>query len=234
MKSYIIRIKDHKESELCAEQCLKSSRSVGNEFETLLFDAVTPETLDQELLKHQVHWNYPWDKPELDINSGLIKSPYTTAYPTKRVACFMSHYELWKECASGDQTFLIQEHDSWWIKKLSLDEFNTLSYNIIGINHPQGATRRWQMYHQGIQESIDTRPVVPVPMVDEYQVPQGLAGNSAYIIKPEGAKKLLELTKTFGAWPNDALMCRQLLRGKLGVSKTYYTTIQKQHSTTTL
>ena len=44
---------------------------------------------------------------------------------------------------------------------------------------------------------------------------------------------MIKLTKEHGAWPNDALMCRQLIFG-LGVTKTYYTKIQRIKSTTTL
>ena len=44
---------------------------------------------------------------------------------------------------------------------------------------------------------------------------------------------MVELTKEYGAWPNDALMCRQLIF-KLGVTKTYYTKTQGTKSSTTL
>ena len=63
-------------------------------------------------------------------------------------------------------------------------------------------------------------------------IAQGIGGNSAYYIKPEGAKKLLELVDEYGAWPNDALMCHQLV-ANLGVTKTHYTTVQRLPSTTT-
>ena len=72
-----------------------------------------------------------------------------------------------------------------------------------------------------------------VPYVDsDRQVPQGLAGNSAYIIKPTGANHLIGLVKEYGLWPNDAIMCRQLVTG-LGVTKKFYTNTQKLKSTTT-
>ena len=64
-------------------------------------------------------------------------------------------------------------------------------------------------------------------------VPQGLACNSAYVIKPSGAKKMIELTKEHGMWPNDALMCKQLI-STLGVTRNFYSTIQGLRSTTTL
>ena len=73
----------------------------------------------------------------------------------------------------------------------------------------------------------------PVPTIDEFNVPQGLAGNSAYIIKPAGANTMLKLSKEHGMWPNDALMCKQLVPN-LGVTRSFYTRIQGLRSTTTL
>ena len=40
--------------------------------------------------------------------------------------------------------------------------------------------------------------------------PDGLAGNSAYLLKPWAAEDLVMAFKTYGVWPNDATMCRQL------------------------
>ena len=73
----------------------------------------------------------------------------------------------------------------------------------------------------------------PIPTVDDYNIPQGLAGNSAYIIKPGGAKKMLDAVKEYGMWPNDALMCKQLIK-KMGVTKELYTRVQGLPSSTTL
>jgi GR25 family glycosyltransferase involved in LPS biosynthesis len=70
-------------------------------------------------------------------------------------------------------------------------------------------------------------------VIDEEHIPQGIAGNSAYIMKPSGAKKMLDLVAQFGLWPNDAIMCRQLVP-TLGVTKTFFTGVQGLPSTTTL
>ena len=72
----------------------------------------------------------------------------------------------------------------------------------------------------------------PAPYIDDLKVPQGLAGNSAYIIKPSGAIKMLKLVEEYGLWPNDAIMCKQLIPN-LYVTRKFYTTIQNLKSTTT-
>jgi len=68
--------------------------------------------------------------------------------------------------------------------------------------------------------------VVEAPWVDDdHHVPQGLAGASAYIITPAGALAAIRLVERFSGWPNDALLCRQLLPGMLGVTTTYHTRV---------
>lgn len=46
-----------------------------------------------------------------------------------------------------------------------------------------------------------------------------------------GAKKMLNLVAEYGLWPNDAIMCRQLVPN-LGVTKEYYTKVLGFGSTT--
>ena len=93
------------------------------------------------------------------------------------------------------------------------------------------ATRKSKLYHDKILESPSF--FQPVPTIDEFNVPQGLAGNSAYVMKPRGAQKMLDLAKEHGMWPNDALMCKQLIP-EIGVTRNFYTRIQGLRSTTTL
>ena len=116
---------------------------------------------------------------------------------------------------------------------MNLDILRSSKHAIIGINNPIGATRRAAIFASEVLNSKNA-DVADVPKIDEENIPQGLAGNSAYYITPRGAEKLLELVKNFGAWPNDAIMCRQLMPKYLGVLKSYCTTIQKVQSTTSL
>jgi hypothetical protein len=74
-----------------------------------------------------------------------------------------------------------------------------------------------------------------VPIIDEpteLPLPMGLAGNSAYIIRPHMAKRLLDEVVRVGMWPNDAVMCRQMFRD-LKVVYPYITTVVRGGSTTT-
>ena len=44
--------------------------------------------------------------------------------------------------------------------------------------------------------------------------------------------KLIAAVEEYGLWPNDAIMCRQLIK-KLGVTRKFYTLVQGLPSTTT-
>lgn len=228
MKTVCITIKGNKVSELGYSRLVESSKQIGNDFEVLKWNAITPDTVDDFMTNSGLIWNYPWKITYEDKKIGLIKSPYTTANPKARIACACSHYVLWFESAMTDRTMLIMEHDALFINKLDFNPNDTKA-TIIGINSPIGATRKASLFDKIVQENTQQFQLVPV--IDDEKIPQGLAGNSAYIIKPEGAKKMLSLVENYGLWPNDALMCRQLVP-KLGVTKKYYTKVQGLQSTT--
>ena len=118
---------------------------------------------------------------------------------------------------------------------------------ICGINDPRGATRKGNIFDMKLQIGIGSIQsedknnsnkkigLVTVPYVDDpgdTPLPSGLPGNSAYIIKPWAAKKLLEKTSEIGIWPNDALMCRQFFPW-LQHHFPYFTKVQGSSSTTT-
>lgn len=226
LEAHCIRIQDNPTSIKGFDKLVQTSFNVGNEFSINIFDAITPDNKHQE----EVFWTWPWIGEEMCLRSGLIKKAYPTVDPRKRIACFYSHYNLWKMSIEKNKPILVLEHDAMFIKKLDLSILDK-PYDIIGINSPIGATRRAQAFDQ-IVRSNKPDTVVSTPRIDDPFVPQGIAGNSAYIVKPAGAKALISKVKELGAWPNDALMCYQNIK-RLGVSTTYYTQVQGLPSTTT-
>jgi len=232
MKSYIIAIPNHKESQLAANKCIRSSEEVNNDFKITKFEAITPDRVDDIIKSENIKWNYPWEGSVTDFSSGLIKRAYPTKNKNARVACALSHYRLWKTCAQGNDCYLVLEHDSIFMNKIDHKIIEKSLKLVISINNPRFATRRAVDYINKIKESTpDRQGVVKAPYIDDINVPQGLTGNSAYIIKPAGAKTLIDLSYKHGVWPNDALMCKQLI-STLGVTKIYYTRVQGLPSTT--
>jgi GR25 family glycosyltransferase involved in LPS biosynthesis len=229
MRAFAIAIKDNKTSELGYSRLVESSIKVDNKFDITWFDATTPNTCKETMLSTGLRWNYPWEGEVADFASGLTKKAYPTKNKEARISCALSHYRLWQQCIKLDEPILILEHDAYFVNKI---DFNpaVVNFTVLGINNPLGATRRAKVYYDAILSSIN--PYQLVPYVDEdRKVPQGLAGNSAYILKPKGAAHLIATAKEFGLWPNDALMCAQLITG-LGVSRKFYTNIQGLESTT--
>ena len=243
MKAFVITIPGHEISEQAAANCIESSKKVGNDFDIEVFDAVVPEQVNTLLRDFKIRWNYPWEGEVFDFKTGLKKKAYPTVNREARIACALSHYTLWHKCTNQSisvpgtslqvgipEPFLILEHDARFVSKLDYDYIENSNYEIVGINNPLFATRLANFFKKKVEEG--KREIVPAPSIDTYEVPQGLAGNSAYVIKPKGADNMLKLVNDHGLWPNDALMCRQLV-SKLGVTKKFYTEVQGTPSTTT-
>ena len=232
MKAFAIVVPDNKTSMAGFQELNDSYDKYGHNDGLQMHEAISVDKVEMIAAGNGLNWNYPWEGKVSDLKSGLIKSAYTTADPRKRISCFVSHWYLWQKCVKLNEMILILEHDSRFIKKLPADStFARADFDIIGINDPSMATRKSKIYHDMILERVDF--FQPVPRIDEFNIPQGLAGNSAYVIKPAGAKLMLELSQEYGMWPNDALMCYQLVP-KLGVTRNFYTRIQGLRSTTTL
>jgi len=230
MKAKIITLKGHSGSELNAATCIKSSKKLHNTFDIETFDAITPEQVPHIMNSNMIQWTYPLEGVRDDFGTGLKLTAYPTEVPEKRIACFLSHWTLWKEVIETNEPMLILEHDAKFVRHLDPQYIIDSKFSIVGINDPIGATRKARTYKDMIQRETDS--IIPVPRIDEFNIPQGLAGNSAYILKPNGAKQLIETMKDTGIWPNDALMCYQLIK-LLGVTTQFYTTIQPMESTTT-
>jgi len=232
MKSFVIVVEGNNISESGYRELKESYDKYGYEDELEIQYAIPPEKAENYAGGNGLVWNYPWEGEVTDLKTGLIKSAYTTADKRKRISCFLSHWYLWHKCKKLDEMIMIFEHDSRIIKKLPADStFQKSKFDIIGINDPSMATRKSKLYHDIILKNSEF--FQPVPRIDEFNVPQGLAGNSAYVIKPAGAIKMIDLAQEHGMWPNDALMCYQLIEN-IGVTRNFYTRVQGLRSTTTL
>lgn len=230
MKTYVITLYGVQVSEEGSRKCVESSVNVENDFTITSFPATTADMAYVTMKGCGLEWNYPWEGETIDFASGLTKRAYPTKYKERRIACAMSHYRIWYESYEKNEPILVLEHDAEFISKLDYDYILDSKFDIIGINNPLSATRKAHQFKDLIQSS--GHEIMAIPDIDEFNIPQGLAGNSAYIIKPNGAKNVIEAAKQFGLWPNDALMCKQLIPN-MGVTRKFYTKVQGLPSTTT-
>jgi len=221
-------------------ELLKSSERVGNQFEIKAFSATHAQQVPAHMAQYKLRWNYPWEGSQTDLATGLKKTAYPTKNRNNRIACAISHYRLWLKCYAEKTPMLIMEHDALFTQRLKgyYSILDDKRFDIIGINEPLRNTRRAQVFKQKILDSRDPlwdderMDIVPVPAIDNFDVPQGLAGNSAYIIKPNGAMHCIAAVQKYGLWPNDAIMCKQLIP-RMGVTKMHYTDCQHYLKSTT-
>jgi GR25 family glycosyltransferase involved in LPS biosynthesis len=172
-----------------------------------------------------------------DSTYSYPKEGETSTYEgmTLTVACSLSHMHLWNKCVEMNEPIMILEHDAVFTRKFRLGKLLDAieDGDIVMINDPRGATRRGTVYHENIirwDKGLNT--IDGVNTADE-NVPDGLAGNSAYIITPAAAKKASELQSSIGIWPNDALLCKQLFPRNLKSYYPYITRVEQKKSTTT-
>ena len=231
MEAFIITLRDNPVSKAASKFCRGSSLDVGNDFPIFEFEATSKEKAEEQM-SQIADWTYPLVGTQYHEKTDLQLSVYRTADIRCRKGCAMSHYRLWDMCDISDEPILVLEHDAKFVRKLDWKKIleETDDFNILGINNPLKATRKALLFHDMVLS--DKKEYQGVPWIDNHKVPQGLAGNSAYIIKPEGARQMKALVEEHGFFPNDALMCKQLVSG-LGVTRTFYTQVQGLRSTTT-
>lgn len=216
MKAFIITLQTS-ESQLYSKGCIESIIETNSKIDFSIFDAVTPDTLSH------VHWSWPISKKKTCPYTGMTLKAYKNADINKRIACAQSHYKLWEKCVALNESIMILEHDALFIRQFIPFEFEG---GICALNSPLHATFNSKEYDEILHEGINE-----IPYVTDKSIPQGLPGNSAYIIKPWAAKELIAKQNEIGWWPNDAIMCKQIF-SFLKIVKPYYTKVQNIKSTT--
>ena len=171
------------------------------------FEAVHKADARRVMLSHALRWTWAHDntQPALCPRTGLWQHPYQGANLDAKIGCAMSHFLLWNRCVEAGEPILILEHDAVFIREFPFFEFR----GICQINDPRGATRSGDWWSDVMQARAGCG-VFPKTVVFESRRPDGLAGNSAYVVQPAAALQLIEAYRELGVWPNDATMCRQL------------------------
>ena len=238
MKAFIISVVKDGISSHGARRCINTIEKTNSHLEPFIFQGTTPDTLDDHWKAYlpDIRWTYPDPgSTRHDLLTGMTLSGYPTKDMRKRKACLVSHVRLWNLCIELNQSILILEHDAAFTRQFIFEDIkDRFTGCILGINSPLKATRKANVFHHEVLKNHapgDSFSIVDTPWIDDISIPQGLAGNSAYIIKPHGAKALLNRMKDLGAWPNDALMCKQQFPW-LQVVYPYYTEVQGLKSTT--
>ena len=138
------------------------------------------------------------------LNQLSLKPKYFFKQGRRGVyGCFLSHYLLWLECIKANVPYLILEHDGFFIRKLPeniINEFDEVlklddesPYNEdyeekISINHDFNITK----YVNKTAKNLELN-----------ETGNYMHGAYSYLIKPEGAKKIISWIKLNGFLPAD-------------------------------
>lgn len=217
MEAFVITLEGNEYSERVAWRCVETASTIGG-LQVEQVAAIGPKTSLDVMRGFGLEWTWG------NNGGGLIHHSYGGSLE-RRVGCAMSHYQLWHHCAEIGKPILILEHDAVFIQPFERFEFQ----GICQINDPAGATPcgdSWSshMIHRG-------PGVFPKTKVFNSGRPDGLAGNSAYLIKPHAAEKMIGLYREFGVWPNDAMMCIQFIP-YLEEFYPFITRVEQSQSTT--
>ena len=104
MKTFIITIKNNKDSVRSTKQTIQSAKDVGYTEPIEIFDAILPNQWKTILPYENTFWHY--------------------ARPDNVGACFASHYLLWIKCIELGEPILILEHDAIFKENLPDIDFN--------------------------------------------------------------------------------------------------------------
>ena len=228
MKAFVITLFNDKYSVQSAENTLKTARQMNDDLHIEMVRAVTPDKIKDTT------YSYPVEG-ETSVYEGMTLIGYKAKDISKKIACSLSHMNLWNKCVQLDEPIMILEHDAVFIRKFRPSKIlnGIEDGDVLMINDPRGATRRGMVYHENIIKNDKGIHLVEGVNTPEETVPDGLAGNSAYVITPAAAKKAIELQSSIGIWPNDALLCKQLFPEKLKSYYPYITRVEQRRSTTT-
>jgi hypothetical protein len=225
MKAFVITLKDNEYSNQVADRCIQSAATFGLVVEKYI--GVDKKHAKQLMSACGLKWTWAKDNTANDICpiSGLKQFPYIAADIRAKIGCSMSHYLLWKKCVELDEPILILEHDAVFLRELPDFDFK----GICQINDPEGATRKGHWWSQRMikRGGFGAFEKTWVTTENERDIPDGLAGNSAYVIRPWAAQELINAFHKYGVWPNDATMCKQLFP----YLEEYYPFITKANQT---
>jgi GR25 family glycosyltransferase involved in LPS biosynthesis len=239
LAAVIADLNDHT-STVAARNVIQSIRTTKSELDPVVVQATTPFTLDHDLKSFGLtrnDWTYPRRAGEtkIDIKTGLHLTGYNAKDINKVISCTVSHMRVWYFSVKANMPVCVLEHDALFTKRF-IPNTDLKTLGIIGLNDPRGATRKSQVYLEKVMKEkrseSETLSFVNAPYVDDNQdAPQGIAGNSAYIVGPRAARQLLDKVNEIGLWPNDALMCKQFFP-YLKQAYPFYTRLQGVQSTT--
>lgn len=189
-KAFVITMKGRSFSEELAEDCIASGKKFNIQIEK--FNAVQLDDVEPTYKKFNLR---PFPKLKFTRDAKGVRG------------CFCSHYSLWQKCLELNEPIMILEHDALIIRPIPKDIINKFAE----LCNLDAYSRTTTVYEKHL-EKFDGYDVIPHspkrPTASGFQYFDKICikGLHAYIIKPQGAKALMEFTKSKGMLPADILV----------------------------
>lgn len=210
--SFIITMQGVSISETLAQECLESTQKF--DIHPKIFPAIHGKQISLEWHKHQLK-EFQFNKRIKKLNDGAI-------------GCTISHLNLWKKCIELQTPILILEHDAVMIRSIprnilnkfedicNLDWLSRITTNYdVEVTHDRG---------QGVNLFKEKRP--PYSGLELYNKSH-IKGAHSYIIKPQGAQKLIDWLWAHGVLSADVVI--NSVACKLSYSDTSYFRINPKY-----
>lgn len=175
MKTYIIRLEENEHSCRMAKECFDQAVKVG----------LTPEYFKAiNGLDAKKHYELTGIQAKKKLKKGKLGV----------LGCFFSHYYIWQECIKIKKPILVLEHDGFMLRPLPgniVHQFNDV-LKLDRLDPYSNSYNRSLEEEAGldltIEKYVNLSPKNPVKLgTGNY-----FKGAYAYIIKPQGAHKLIQ------------------------------------------
>ena len=190
MKAFVIYKEGDEFSTSLANECLLSAKQFNIDVE--LFPGVYSE-INQKFEEENLFVN-------MSCNGRIDKSGVK--------GCLLSHFYLWKLCVKLNEPLFIFEHDSLMINPLPIDVLD-LFEDYLNLDYNRKIYRK---NLKGYNDELNNlnNPKIEIIKMDiangsgfKFINRNHIVGAHGYIIKPEGAKKIIEGLLSDGAIPAD-------------------------------
>ena len=210
--SFIITMQGESVSESLADECVSSTQKFG--IKPKIFPGIHGEQIELAWKKFKLK-EFQFNKRIKKLNRGAI-------------GCTISHLTLWKKCIELQTPILILEHDAVMIRSIPqniLDKFE----DVCNLDWLSRMTTNYDVEvkrdrGQGVNLFKEKRPAYSGL---ELYNKSHIKGAHSYIIKPQGAQKLIDWVWAHGVLSADVVI--NSVACKLSYSDTSYFRINQKY-----
>lgn len=186
MKSFIITLQGNEISEKHSKECIAQASKF--KIDVSVYNAINGLEWQKYAKEYDLQPRYKFKKGRAGV-----------------YGCFLSHYFLWRQCASEKIPYLILEHDGYFLKPLPdniLDRFT----DVLKLD---GHDPYSKLYNKVLDDEKDFPITIEkyfnnqAKFLQKNQTGNYMRGAYGYIIKPHAAKKLVKWISKNGFVPAD-------------------------------